>query len=203
MIASSSYAAAATAAAILEANFRFRLYEQLMLLMMLLRTLLLVQCAVIVLHTTAIYYVNIVIIESIPFIHSFVGATITIAIAVVDIIAAAAGITIATGYFIFQAQATVGATAVQWCRQRRGRAVDAVDLDVAFRRCNAITMRWLLALHIGLMQQCKLATAVAFQFAARILKAAIEESATLATRQTLCMCVYACVCMYVCVFGCA
>lgn len=46
-------------------------------------------------------------------------------------------------------------------------------------------MHWLLALHIRLVQQRKLTAAVALQFPSRILKAAIEDSATLAAGQTL------------------
>lgn len=43
----------------------------------------------------------------------------------------------------------------------------------------------MLALHIRLVQQRKLTAAVALQFPSRILKAAIEDSATLAAGQTL------------------
>lgn len=46
-------------------------------------------------------------------------------------------------------------------------------------------IHWLLALHIRLVQQRKLTAAVALQFPSRILKAAIEDSATLAAGQTL------------------
>lgn len=73
----------------------------------------------------------------------------------------------------------------------RGRTMTMPTVPVAMIVASCGTGRgrfaihWLLALHIRLVQQRKLTAAVALQFPPRILKAAIEDSATLAAGQTL------------------
>lgn len=61
-------------------------------------------------------------------------------------------------------------------------------MAVAGGRCGRgrrFTMHWLLALHIRFMQQRKLTAAIALELPSRILKAAIEDAAALATGQAL------------------
>lgn len=71
----------------------------------------------------------------------------------------------------------------------RTMAMPAVAMAMIVASCGTgrgrFAMHWLLALHIRLVQQRKLTAAVALQFPSRILKAAIEDSATLAAGQTL------------------
>jgi len=52
-------------------------------------------------------------------------------------------------------------------------------------RRGGFAVRWLLALHIRLVEQGKLAAAVALQLPSRILKAAVKDTTALAPRQAL------------------
>jgi len=65
----------------------------------------------------------------------------------------------------------------------------AVTMSVTGRRAHGrrggFAVRWLLALHIRLVQQGKLAAAVALQLPSRILEAAVEDTTALASRQAL------------------
>lgn len=69
------------------------------------------------------------------------------------------------------------------------RSAMAVTMSVTGRRAHGrrggFAVRWLLALHIRLVQQGKLAAAVALQLPSRILEAAVEDTTALASRQAL------------------
>lgn len=75
------------------------------------------------------------------------------------------------------------------CIRGRTMTMPTVPMAMIVASCGTgrgrFAIHWLLALHIRLVQQRKLTAAVALQFPSRILKAAIEDSATLAAGQTL------------------
>lgn len=69
---------------------------------------------------------------------------------------------------------------------RRAMAMPmSVAGDRTYGRRGSFAVRWLLALHVRLMQQGELAAAVALQLPAGILEAAVEDAAALAPWQTL------------------
>lgn len=69
------------------------------------------------------------------------------------------------------------------------RSAVTMPMTVARRtthgRRGGLAVRWLLALHVRLVQQGELTATVAFQFPPRILKAAVKYAASLAPRQAL------------------